>query len=247
MTITFLKCKCYCENVVIAKAPIRWETHDYLNLLAALALNLDNKIYLFLPSSVAVFIPLSLRNSGEQVNKRVKKHREVSKDYSTSMPVQRPHSEKWNSNNPEIIGKRQPTRDFVTPAKLHQHEACHAEQTDLVRVVCSAESLKNPCTHKNKMGPPRQKKKTKYPTPQNQNTPPPKTRNFMGMEVFLQKEPKIPRAHKTGAAISGPSKTSYGHAQYDWTTEIPDNGNEWRKFRAIPRLCPLGSLVLCFV
>ena len=34
-------------------------------------------------------------------------------------------------------------------------------------------------------------------------TPPPKTRNFMGMGVFLQKEPKMPGAHKIGAAISG--------------------------------------------
>ena len=28
------------------------------------------------------------------------------------------------------------------------------------------------------------------------------------------------------------------HAQYDWTTGVPDNGNEWRKFRAVPRLYP---------
>ena len=33
------------------------------------------------------------------------------------------------------------------------------------------------------------------------------------------------------------------HAQYDWTTGGPDNGNEWRKFRAVPRLYPLRSLV----
>ena len=26
------------------------------------------------------------------------------------------------------------------------------------------------------------------------------------------------------------------HAQYDWTTGVLDNGNEWRKFRAVPRL-----------
>ena len=34
------------------------------------------------------------------------------------------------------------------------------------------------------------------------------------------------------------------HAQYDWTTGVPDNGNEWRKFRAVPRfksLVPLAS------
>ena len=29
------------------------------------------------------------------------------------------------------------------------------------------------------------------------------------------------------------------HAQYDWTTGVPDDGNEWRKFRAVPRSYPL--------
>ena len=32
------------------------------------------------------------------------------------------------------------------------------------------------------------------------------------------------------------------HAQYDWPTGVPDDGNEWRKFRVVPRshpLCPL--------
>ena len=33
------------------------------------------------------------------------------------------------------------------------------------------------------------------------------------------------------------------HAQYDWTTGVPDNGNEWRKFRGVPRQYPLRSLV----
>ena len=32
------------------------------------------------------------------------------------------------------------------------------------------------------------------------------------------------------------------HAQYDWTTGVPDNGNEWRKFRAVPRMHPLRPL-----
>ena len=32
------------------------------------------------------------------------------------------------------------------------------------------------------------------------------------------------------------------HAQYDWTTGVLDNGKEWRKFRAVPRLYPLRSL-----
>ena len=41
--------------------------------------------------------------------------------------------------------------------------------------------------------------------------------------------------------------SSYLHAQYDWTTGVPDNGNEWRKFCAVPRLYPLRALVLYFV
>ena len=35
------------------------------------------------------------------------------------------------------------------------------------------------------------------------------------------------------------------HAQYDWTTGVLDNGNEWRKFRAVPRSYPLRSLIFC--
>ena len=38
----------------------------------------------------------------------------------------------------------------------------------------------------------------------------------------------------------------YDWTQYDWTTEVPDNGNEWRKLRVIPRLNPLRSLVCSF-
>ena len=48
--------------------------------------------------------------------------------------------------------------------------------------------------------------KSALPPPQKEKTSPPplpKTRNFMGMEVFLQKERKIPGAHKIGAATSG--------------------------------------------
>ena len=35
----------------------------------------------------------------------------------------------------------------------------------------------------------------------------------------------------------------------DWTTGVPDNGNDWRKFRAVPRLYPLRSFccVLCLI
>ena len=36
---------------------------------------------------------------------------------------------------------------------------------------------------------------------------------------------------------------AFFHAQYDWTTGVPDNGNYWRKFR-VPPLHPLRSLVL---
>ena len=39
-----------------------------------------------------------------------------------------------------------------------------------------------------------------------------------------------------------PSVTIVG-ARYDWTTGVPDNGNDWRKFRAVPRLHPLRPLV----
>ena len=35
--------------------------------------------------------------------------------------------------------------------------------------------------------------------------------------------------------------------RFDWTTGVPDNGHEWRKFRAVPRLYPLRPLVLYFV
>ena len=40
-------------------------------------------------------------------------------------------------------------------------------------------------------------------------------------------------------------RLTFFHAQYDWTTGVPDNGNEWRKLRAAPRSYPLRSLVLC--
>ena len=33
--------------------------------------------------------------------------------------------------------------------------------------------------------------------------------------------------------------------RYDWTTGVPDNGNDWRKFRAVPRSYPLRFP--CFV
>ena len=58
-------------------------------------------------------------------------------------------------------------------------------------------SQKNPRAHKNKIGTPPPKKK-------NQNTPPPKTRSFMDMGFFLQKERIFPGVHKIDAPISGP-------------------------------------------
>ena len=36
--------------------------------------------------------------------------------------------------------------------------------------------------------------------------------------------------------------TSLFHGQYDWTTGAPENGNEWRKFGAVPRSHPLRPL-----
>ena len=35
--------------------------------------------------------------------------------------------------------------------------------------------------------------------------------------------------------------------RYDWTTGVPDNGNDWRKFHVVSHLYPLRSLVFYFV
>ena len=37
--------------------------------------------------------------------------------------------------------------------------------------------------------------------------------------------------------------------RYDWTTRVPDNGNDRRKFRVVPSLAPLASpcFVLCLI
>ena len=41
-------------------------------------------------------------------------------------------------------------------------------------------------------------------------------------------------------AILGPQMAApIFHAQYDWTAGAPDNGNDWRKFRVVPRPHPL--------
>ena len=62
------------------------------------------------------------------------------------------------------------------------------------------------------------KSKSAPPPPQNQKYPPSlKTRNFMDMEVFLQKERIFPGAHKIGAATSDPriaDKTFNGHEDF---------------------------------
>ena len=54
----------------------------------------------------------------------------------------------------------------------------------------------------------------------------------------------------SGSAKKAPTRPHYSaigdttfYAQYDWTTGVLDNGNEWRKFRAVPRLYPLRFLV----
>ena len=59
---------------------------------------------------------------------------------------------------------------------------------------------KNPRAHKNRIG-------TSIPPSRKPQPPPPRTRNFTGMGIFQQKEPKKPGAHKIGAAISGLSIT----------------------------------------
>ena len=40
-----------------------------------------------------------------------------------------------------------------------------------------------------------------------------------------------------------PKVDRFLHARYDWTTGALDNGNEWRKFCAVPHLYPLRFLV----
>ena len=46
-----------------------------------------------------------------------------------------------------------------------------------------------------------------------------------------------------------PFQTFCFHAQYDWTTGVPYNGNEWRKFCAVPRLYPIAfpCFILCLI
>ena len=55
-------------------------------------------------------------------------------------------------------------------------------------------------------------------------------------------EKKLPPSASTGKSQT-PTNSAKFHAQYDWTTGVLDNGNEWRKFCVVPRLYPLRSLV----
>ena len=64
------------------------------------------------------------------------------------------------------------------------------------RILAWVFGQKNPRAHKNKIG--------TRPPPQTQNTPPPKTRNFMDMGFSCRKNALFPGVHKIGAAISGP-------------------------------------------
>ena len=66
---------------------------------------------------------------------------------------------------------------------------------------------------------------------------------------YTKKKHEIPNP---GMAPENPKEKNTEKIQklrdrYDWTTGVPDNGNDWRKFRAVPRSYPLRSLVLCFV
>ena len=49
----------------------------------------------------------------------------------------------------------------------------------------------------------------------------------------------IQGAHLRGRTLIGD--------RYDWTTRVLDNGNDWRKFRVVPRTQPLRPRVLYFV
>ena len=73
--------------------------------------------------------------------------------------------------------------------------------------------------------PPKEKKKT----PEGQMVP------------FSRMYPRPP----TTVVGTTPNLTEI-HARDDWTTRVPDNGNEWRKLRTVPRLYPWRSLVLYF-
>ena len=68
----------------------------------------------------------------------------------------------------------------------------------------------------------------KNPRPQNPNSPPPIKRGILwAWRVFLQKEPKIPGAHKIGAAVFWPQNCGrdfYGHEAF--SSESVQNNKE---------------------
>ena len=62
--------------------------------------------------------------------------------------------------------------------------------------------------------------------------------DILGSDQIGKKKPKKnPKTKLPGV------RNIFLHAQYDWTTGVPDNGNEWRKFRVVPRSHPLRPLV----
>ena len=65
-----------------------------------------------------------------------------------------------------------------------------------------------------------------------------KERCFWGLKKWSRLKPQVLK-HYDRRQVFGQKF----HAQYDWTTGVPDNGNEWRKFRAVPCLYPLRALV----
>ena len=74
----------------------------------------------------------------------------------------------------------------------------------------------------------------------------------MAFEISHRKRGKttpkrVSKGHRLPSSFGLSGAFPIFHAQYDWTTGVPDNGSERRKVRAIPRLYPLRSLVLCFM
>ena len=64
-----------------------------------------------------------------------------------------------------------------------------------------------------------------------------KRREALHKNTVFDKTTKMTSLHssqETGALLGD---------RYDWTTGVPDDGNDWRKFRAVPRSYPLRSLV----
>ena len=55
---------------------------------------------------------------------------------------------------------------------------------------------------------------------------------FYPLPLFASFSAKL--APKTPKRQLQTPKPALFHAQYDWTTGVPDNGDEWRKFRVIP-------------